>query len=63
MRKNKAIIRNALTGPMVNPNYYNFTLVASNGKTIASSNQGYVKKSEAKRILRKYFPGFEIVEW
>ncbi len=41
---------------------WNFTLRASNGKVIAFSNQGYEDKSEAKRIIRKYFPHFEIID-
>jgi len=41
---------------------YNFTLRSDNGKVVAFSNQGYEKRSEAVRIVKKYFPLFEIVD-
>jgi uncharacterized protein YegP (UPF0339 family) len=55
MRKNKAHI-------YASPKGWNFRLESSNGKVIAQSNQGYAKKSEARRIITKYFPHFVIQE-
>jgi len=41
---------------------WNFSLYAPNGKVLAFNGQGYEKKSEAKRILREYFPNFALPE-
>lgn len=41
-----------------NTHYY-FILVSSNGETIAQS-ETYTQKHNAKEVLEKYFPEFEV---
>lgn len=42
-------------------NQFRFNLIGTNGEKIATS-ETYTRKAKAIQTLKKYFPGFKIVE-